>query len=51
MKIKFILDTGCPGVVKEEIVELPDNTKEREIESWYQLWVWGIINGSWSIVK
>ncbi len=51
MKVEFKLDTGCPGIKKEEIVELPDGINRRQIENMYQGWVWGIIKGSWKVLK
>lgn len=51
MEVKLILDTGCPGIKKEEIIELPDGSNKRQIEEFYQKWVWGIIKRSWKILK
>ncbi len=51
MKVEFKLDTGCPGIKKEETVDLIDGLNRRQIDNLYQAWVWGIIKGGWKVVK
>ncbi len=39
-KYKFVLNTGLSGSKETEIVELPSEYMEDEVESEFQEWVW-----------
>ncbi|MDQ0174461.1 DUF7167 family protein [Bacillus chungangensis] len=42
---KFFLHTGFAGCTQEEIVELPSDLSEEEVEEEFKDWVWNLLDG------
>lgn len=51
MKVEFSVDTGIVGSRKWEIVEVPNNSTEEEIEALFVEWAWEQLNAFWRPVK
>ena len=51
MKVEFLLDTGFAGATHKEIVEVPYDYSEYDIEEMYQEWANNFLDKSWSIVE
>lgn len=50
MKVEFTLGTGFANAVHKEIVDLPDDYSEEDIEDIYQEWANNFLDKSWSIL-
>lgn len=51
MKVEFILGTGFAGATHKELVKLPDDFTESDIEDTYQEWANSFLDKSWSILE
>lgn len=51
MKVEFILDTGFAGATHKELVELPNDYTEDDIEEMYQEWANNFLDKSWYILE
>ena len=51
MKVEFILGTGFAGATHKELVELPDDCAEDDIEEMYQEWYNNLLDKSWHILE
>ena len=47
MKFRFSLSIGIAGAIQEEIVDIPDDWAEEDIEEEYQLWSINYLDGGW----
>lgn len=50
-KYRFCFGIGYVGADHEEIVELPEDMTEDEVEEEFKEWVWNHINGYWEVVE
>ena len=50
MKVEFTLGTGFANGTHKEIVDLPDNYTEDDIEDSYQEWANDFLDKSWYIL-
>lgn len=50
MKVEFHLSIGLAGASRSEIVEVPDDFLEEDIEEEYQDWKNNYIEGYWTIL-
>lgn len=51
MKVEFYLGTGLVGGERTEVIELPDDYTEDDIEAEYQEWVHNFLDKSWHILE
>lgn len=51
MKVEFILGTGFAGAIHKELVDLPNDYTEDDIEEIYQEWANNFLDKSWSILE
>lgn len=51
MKVEFILGTGFAGATHKELVELPNDYTEDDIEEMYQEWANNFLDKSWYILE
>lgn len=48
MKVEFYLSIGLAGADRTDIVELPDNYSDEDIEDEYQEWKGGYMDSYWN---
>lgn len=48
---EFVLETGFAGSVHRDIIELPFDFTEEEIEDEFQSWKGNLIEGSWREIE
>lgn len=51
MKVEFLLGTGFAGATHKEIVEIPYDYSEKDIEEMYQEWANGFLDKCWTILE
>ena len=51
MKVEFILGTGFAGATHKELVDLPDDYAEDDIEDMYQEWANSFLDKSCHILE
>lgn len=51
MRVKFYLSIGLAGATRTDIVEVPDNFSEEDIEEEYQIWKNDYIEACWDILE
>lgn len=51
MKVEFILGTGFAGETHKELIDLPNDYTEDDIEEMYQEWANNFLDKSWHILE
>lgn len=51
MKVEFYLGTGLVGGERTEVIEIPDDYTEYDVEAEYQEWVNNFLDKSWYILE
>ncbi|MGP5203675.1 DUF7167 family protein [Psychrobacter aquimaris] len=51
MRVKFYLSIGLAGATRTDIVEMPDDSSENDIEEEYQTWKNDYIEGYWDKIS